>query len=81
MNVTKVTVALLNFANPPNKTLKCIVWAGRGIFGLLNPLSHEVTTRLYVQGYVNIDNIWRIRNNMETDKLIEGADTVRFINP
>jgi hypothetical protein len=28
---------------------------------------------------VNIDNIWRIRNNMETDKLIEDADTVRFI--
>jgi len=32
-------------------------------------------------GPVNIDNIWRIRNNMEIDKLIEGADTVRFINP
>ena len=30
-------------------------------------------------GPVNIDNIWRIRNNMETDKLIEGADIVRFI--
>ena len=29
---------------------------------------------------VNIDNIWRIRNNMEIDKLIEGADIVRFIN-
>jgi hypothetical protein len=28
---------------------------------------------------VNIDNIWRIRNNMEIDKLIEGADIVRFI--
>jgi hypothetical protein len=30
-------------------------------------------------GPVNIDNIRRIRNNMETDKLIEGADIVRFI--
>jgi hypothetical protein len=30
-------------------------------------------------GLVNIDNIWRIRNNMEIDKLIEGADIVRFI--
>jgi len=30
-------------------------------------------------GPVNIDNVWRIRNNMETDKLIEGADIVRFI--
>ena len=27
---------------------------------------------------VNIDNIWRILNNMEIDKLIEGADIVRF---
>jgi hypothetical protein len=32
-------------------------------------------------GPVNIDNIWRIRNNMEIDKLIEGADIVRFIKP
>jgi len=30
-------------------------------------------------GPVNIDNIWRIRNNMEIGKLIEGADIVRFI--
>jgi hypothetical protein len=30
-------------------------------------------------GPVNIDSIWRIRNNMESDKLIEGADIVRFI--
>jgi len=29
-------------------------------------------------GPVNIDNIWRIRNNMEIEKLIEGADIVRF---
>jgi hypothetical protein len=30
-------------------------------------------------GHVNIDNTWRIRNDMEIDKLIEGADIVRFI--
>jgi hypothetical protein len=30
-------------------------------------------------GPINTDNIWRIRSNVETDKLIEGADIVRFI--
>ena len=30
-------------------------------------------------GPVNIDSVWRTRNNMEIDKLIEGADRVRFI--
>jgi hypothetical protein len=30
-------------------------------------------------GPVNIENTWRIRNNMEIDKLIEGAEIVRFI--
>jgi len=30
-------------------------------------------------GLVNTDNIWRIRNNMEIDKLIEDADMVGFI--
>jgi len=28
---------------------------------------------------VNIDNKWKIRNNMQIDKLIEGPDVVRFI--
>ena len=32
-----------------------------------------------IHGPVNIDNIWRIRNHMEIDKLTEGADIVRFI--
>jgi len=32
-----------------------------------------------ISGPLNIHNIWRIRNNMEIDKLIEGADIVRFI--
>jgi hypothetical protein len=32
-------------------------------------------------GPVNIDNVWRIRNNMQIDKLIEGVDIVTFINP
>ena len=30
-------------------------------------------------GSVSIDNIWRTRNNMEIDILIESADIVRFI--
>jgi hypothetical protein len=30
-------------------------------------------------GPVNIDNVRRIRVNMEIDKLTDGADTVRFI--
>jgi len=30
-------------------------------------------------GPVNIDNTWRIRNNMEIDNITEGADIVRFI--
>jgi hypothetical protein len=30
-------------------------------------------------GPVNNDNIWRIQNNMEIGKLIEGAGIVRFI--
>jgi len=30
-------------------------------------------------GCVNIDNIWRTRNNMEFDKLLEDANIVRFI--
>jgi len=30
-------------------------------------------------GPLNIDNRWRIRNNMQIDKLTEGADIVGFI--
>jgi len=30
-------------------------------------------------GPVNIDSVWRIRNNMEIDNITEGADIVRFI--
>jgi hypothetical protein len=30
-------------------------------------------------GPINIDNIWRIWNNMEIDKWIKGADIARFI--
>jgi hypothetical protein len=30
-------------------------------------------------GPVNIDSIWKIRNYMGIDELIEGADIVRFI--
>jgi hypothetical protein len=32
-----------------------------------------------ISGPVNIDNVWRIRNNMEIDNLIEGVDIVRLI--
>jgi len=32
-----------------------------------------------VFGPINIDNIWRTRNNMEIDKLIEGTDILRSI--
>ena len=42
------------------------------------PISERQMLRK-IFGLVNIDNIWRIRNNMEIDKLIEGADIVRFI--
>jgi hypothetical protein len=41
-------------------------------------LERKVLRKIF--GPVNIDNIWRTRNNMEIDKLvIEGADIVRFI--
>jgi len=40
-----------------------------------NPRSYERK----IFGSVNIDDIWRIRNNMEIDKLIEDVDIVRFI--
>ena len=39
----------------------------------------ERQTLRKIFGPVNIDNIWKTRNNMEIDKLIEGADIVRFI--
>jgi len=48
------------------------------------PVSLRICERQIIRkifGPVSIDNIWRIRNNMEIDKLIEGADIVRFINP
>jgi len=32
-----------------------------------------------MSGPVNIGNIWRIRNNIQIDKLTEGADIVRSI--
>jgi hypothetical protein len=42
-----------------------------------NNFEREMLQKIF--GPVNIDNIWRIQNNMEIDKLIEGADIVRFI--
>jgi hypothetical protein len=49
-------------------------------------IKDEINLRIFewqilrkIFGPVNIDNIWRIRNNMEFGKLIEGADIVIFI--
>jgi hypothetical protein len=42
----------------------------------LRPLERQILRKIF--GPVNIDNIWRIRNNMGIDNLIEGADIVRF---
>jgi len=39
----------------------------------------ERRTLRKIFGPVNIDNIWRTRNNREIDKLIEGADIMRLI--
>jgi hypothetical protein len=38
----------------------------------LTELSPALLRKIF--GPVSIDNIWRVRNKMETDKLIEGAD-------
>jgi len=38
----------------------------------------ERQTLREIFGPVNIDSMWRKRNNMEIDKLTEGVDTVRF---
>ena len=38
----------------------------------------ERQTLRKISGPVNIDNMWRTRNNMEIDKLTEDADIVRF---
>jgi len=43
----------------------------------LRTFERQVLRKIF--GLVNIDNIWRKRNNTEIDKLIEGADIVRFI--
>jgi hypothetical protein len=53
---------------------------------LTSPAKDENNLRVFerqilrkIFGFVNIDSLWRIRNNMEIDNLIEGADIVRFI--
>jgi hypothetical protein len=43
----------------------------------LHIFERQIPTKIF--GPVNIDTIWRTQNNMETDKLIEGTDIVRFI--
>jgi hypothetical protein len=43
----------------------------------LRILERQISRKIFAP--VNIDNVWRIRNNMEIDNSIEGADTVSFI--
>jgi len=42
----------------------------------LSSFERQILRKIF--GPVNIDDIWRIRNNMEINKLIESADIVRF---
>jgi hypothetical protein len=44
-----------------------------------NPRIFERQITRKILGPVNIGHIWRIRNNMEIDKLIEGTGIVRYI--
>jgi hypothetical protein len=43
----------------------------------LRILERQILRKIF--GPVNIDNVWRIRNNMEIDNFIAGADIVRFV--
>jgi len=43
----------------------------------LRIFERQILRKIYCP--VNVDNIWRIRNNVEIDILIEGADILRFI--
>ena len=45
----------------------------------LRSFERQILRKIF--GPVNNENIWKIRNNMEIDKLIEGPDIVTFINP
>jgi hypothetical protein len=45
----------------------------------LRIFERQILRKIRVFGPVNIDSIWRIRNNMEIDKLTEGAEIVRYI--
>jgi hypothetical protein len=50
------------------------------LYSLYSQNTHfERQTLRKIFGPVSTDNIWRIRNNKEIDKLIEGADIVRYI--
>ena len=42
----------------------------------LRIFEREILRKIF--GPINIDNIWRIRNNMEIDTLREGANIMRF---
>ena len=43
----------------------------------LRTFGRQILSKIF--GPVNIDHIWRTRNNMETDEVTEGADIVRSI--
>ena len=47
------------------------------IITLLRIFDRQILRKIF--GPVNIDNIWRIPNNMEIYNITEGADIVRFI--
>jgi hypothetical protein len=43
----------------------------------LHVFERQILRKIF--GSVNIAYIWRIRNNMEVDKSVEGADIVRYV--
>ena len=63
-------VQRMDQARPARKLLDCKPMG-------IRPVGRQILRKIC--GPVNIDNIWRIRNNMEIDKPIEGADIVGFI--
>jgi hypothetical protein len=53
---------------------------GQNFSEVVVPQAEEEEILRKIFGPLNIDSVRRIRNNMEIDNLIEGADIVRFIN-
>ena len=62
----------------PVFTYSSVTWTLRGKDeNDLRTFERQILSKIF--GPVNIDNIWRIRNYMETDEVTESADIVRFI--